>query len=135
MAGQELAVFVSIRRERVKSISSVAALVSSQVLRHVIAHEPFQQVQLEIVVLIELLALHCLSVCVVIVGVAAVGKDLKELLLPLESQFGENALLHVHGEALDRISHLHEGLGLDAPGIRVALEGVQRLGLLLGEEL
>ena len=104
-------------------------------LGHVITHETLHQVQLKVVLLVEIVACDGLSIGVVIVGVALVSKCLQQLLLPLKSQFGQNALLEVDLEALHCVLHLHEGLRLHRPGAWVGLESVQALGLLLLEKL
>ena len=74
---------------------------------HVIAHKGVQEIQLEVVLGVELFALCGLGVCIVIVGVAFVGKNSEQLLLPLQTKFGQDALLKIDLDALHRILHLH----------------------------
>ena len=62
VAAEELAVLLLVGGDGVEGCASVAFLVTLEVLGHMVTHETFKQVQLEIVLLIELLALDCLSV-------------------------------------------------------------------------
>ena len=134
VAGEEGAILVLIGRERLESGASVALLVAEEVLGHVVAHERLEQVQLEVILLIKLLALHGLRVCVVIVLVATIGEGVQELVLARQSQLGEDALFDVHAEAADSLLHLHHRLRLDSPVSGAILERIQRSGLLLAEE-
>ena len=80
------------------------------------------------------MARHSLRVCVVIVLVAAIGESAQKLMLTLKSQLSEDALLKVHLDTADCISHLHEIFGLNFPRCGTALKSIERLGFLLAEE-
>ena len=134
MARLELTILLSVGH-RFEGGAAMARLVRLDVLDHVVTDEPIQQVELEIVLLVELLALFCLRKGVVIVLVAFVCEADQKLLLSLQFQLGNDSLLEVHLQPLNGIVDLNEHLGLDvpAPGRR-GLDRVQRLGLLLLEK-
>ena len=134
MAGEELTILLFVVGEGLEGNTTVAFLVALEMLGHVISHEGVEQVQLEVVLLIEVLALDCLRVCVVIVLVALVGEGVEKMLLALKTELHEDAFLEVHLDALNRADHLVESLGLDGPGCSRVLERVKRLSFLLLEE-
>ena len=131
----EGAVFLLVRGERLEGRPAVALLVPLEMGQCVISHEAAQKVQFEVVFRVESLATLSLQECVIVVFVALVGQHAHELLLALQSQFGQNALLEVHLHPLDGVLHLQECFGLEGPGRRRRLQSVQRLGLLLLEKL
>ena len=75
VAREEFAVLVDVGRQGFEGGTRVALFVGQQMLGQVVSHKRVKQVQLEVVRLVELLAGHCLRVCVVIVLVAAVSTD------------------------------------------------------------
>ena len=106
MASLKLTIFVCIRGQSLESRSIVALLVLLEMLSHVVTHESLEQVQLEVVLFIELLAFLSLQECVVIVLVAFVGESHHELLLALHAKFRKDALLEVHLHSLHGTLHL-----------------------------
>ena len=85
VAFKEGTIFIGSRGKRIESCSGVALLVANEVLSHMVAHKRIEQVQLEIILLVELVALHGLCVCVVIALVAAIRQSSQKLLLALKS--------------------------------------------------
>ncbi len=116
VAGEEGTVLLCVVWQGEEGVSSVAFLIGLEVLGHVVAHKTIQQAQLEVVLLVKLLALHSLRVCVVIVFVAFLGQSAQKLLLTQESEFGQDSLFKVDTEALNGTCNLHQSFGLDGPG-------------------
>ena len=129
------AVFLLVRGERLEGGAAVAFLVLLQVGQRVLSHEAAEQVQLEVVLGVESLATLSLQECVIVVFVALVSQHGHQLLLALQSQFGQNSFFEVHLHPLDSVLHLQDGPGLEGPGRCGGLEGVERLSLLLLEKL
>ena len=125
VTSKELTIFLLVAWQRFEGLTSVTLLIALEVLGHVITYEAVQEVKLEVILHVKLLALLSLRECVIIVGVTFVSEGVKELLLSLQAEFGQNALLEVDLDALHGILHLHECLRLDAPGSGCALEGIQ----------
>ena len=134
VAGKELAIFLLSGGQGFECITRETFLVALEMFGHVITNETLEEVQLEVVFLVEIFALHSLSVCVVIVGVAFVSKIGHKLLLSLKAKFSKDTLLKVDLDTFDGILHLHERLRLDAPWSGGGLKRVQWLCLLITEE-
>ena len=133
VAGLKGTVFVRIGWESVECGPGVALFVLLEVATDVIPHEAVEQIELEIVLHVERLALLSLLEVVVIVLVAFVGQRAQQLLLSLETKLCQDAFFEVQLHALDCVLHLQEGLWLEAPWGSGGLEGVEGLGLVLHE--
>ena len=76
VAGQESTILLLNGGKGLEGRTRVALLILKEMLGHVVTHKTLQQVQLEIVLLIELVACDGLRIGVVIVCVAFVGESL-----------------------------------------------------------
>ena len=134
MASLELAILVSISAKSFEGGTAVALLMLLQMGARMVSDETLEQVELEVVLLVELLASLSLRISVVIVLVALVGECRHELLFALKAQFHKDTFLKIHLHSLNGILDLHKSLWLKGPGCCGGLESVEGLRFLLNEK-
>ena len=109
----EILVFVGL--ELLEIFVLPACLVVFQMLDNVIIEECLQEIQLEVVLIVELLALLGLKESIGLILVAVLDGILLELLLSHSLQFEHNSVLDLEFRSLNSLKCLSEILDIDVP--------------------
>ena len=130
VALKECKVLIFVGLELLEIFILPACLVVFQMLDNMIIEESLQEVQLEVVLVVELLALLGLKESIGLILVAVLDGILLELLLSHSLQFEHNTVLDLELCSLNGLKCLSEILNIDVPRSSVVCQVVQR-GLLL----
>ena len=115
VALKECEIFIFVGLELLEIFVLPASLVVFQMLDNVIIKECLQEIQLEVVLIVELLALLGLKESIGLILVAVLDGILLELLLSDSLQFQYNTVLDLEFCSLHSLKCLSEILDIDVP--------------------